>query len=206
MSGNRGKLDDKELIGRILENNDQLAYAALMKKYKNAINFTILKMVHNQDDADDLTMQTFAKAFDSLGKYDNSFAFTTWIFKIASNCSIDFIRKKRLVTTSLDKETYEDMDGEGSSTSIVSNMADDSLDPEEEMLRNQRNKILQEVIDSMDKKYSELIKMYYFDDLKYEEISEKLSLPLGTVKVRLRRGKEFINQLLRGGNHDIFKN
>lgn len=198
MAGAKGKFDDKELIERILTKNDQMAYAALMDKYKRAVYFTILKMVNNQDDADDLTMQAFTKAFNSLDKFDSTYAFSTWLFRIASNNTIDHIRKRRLQTTSLDKGMYDD--DEGNSQSIGSNIIDDSLDPEEELVREQRNKIMGEVIDTMDVKYKELIQLYYFQEMKYEEIAQLLNIPLGTVKVRLKRAKDFLSRLLKG--HD----
>ena len=86
---------DKELVDSILVNNNQKAYAVLLNKYKNSVYYTILKMVNNADDAEDLTMKTFTKAFQNLNSYDDNYAFTTWLFRIATNTTIDFIRKKR---------------------------------------------------------------------------------------------------------------
>ena len=197
MAGAENRLLDKDLVDKILHENDQLAYATLLNKYKKAVYFTVLKMVSNQDDAEDLTMQAFTKAFKNLDKYDNSYAFTTWLFRIASNSAIDHLRKRRLNTTSLDVSLYDD-DDDSSSASIGSNLVDSGADPEEEFVLGQRNKIMREVIDTLDQKYKELIQLYYFEELKYEEISERLNLPLGTVKVRLRRAKDFLAKLLKG--------
>ena len=104
MAGKKNKLIDLALIERIINDNDQLAYVSLMDKYKKAVYFTVLKMVNNSDDADDITMQTFTKAFKNIKQYNSDFAFSTWLFRIASNTSIDHIRKKRIVTTSLDNQ------------------------------------------------------------------------------------------------------
>ncbi|MFT4970471.1 MAG: RNA polymerase sigma factor (sigma-70 family) [Chitinophagales bacterium] len=196
MAGADQKLIDKYLVERILTRGDQLAYATLMNKYKKAVYFTLLKMVSNKDDAEDLTMQAFTKAFKSLDKYDNSYAFSTWLFRIASNNAIDHLRKKRLSTTSLDVGLYDD-DGENGAT-VSTTLVDSYADPEQAMLRGQRSIIMREVINTLDDKYKELIHLYYFDELKYEEISKQLNLPLGTVKVRLRRAKDFLAKLLDG--------
>lgn len=197
MAGTENRLVDKDLVDRILHGNDQLAYATLLNKYRKAVYFTILKMVSNQDDAEDLTMQAFTKAFKNLDKYDNSYAFTTWLFRIASNSAIDHLRKRRLNTTSLDASLYDD-DEDGNSANIGSTLVDSGADPEEEFVLEQRSKIMREVIETLDQKYKELIQLYYFEELKYEEISVRLNLPLGTVKVRLRRAKDFLAKLLKG--------
>lgn len=188
---------DKELVDSILVNNNQKAYAVLLNKYKNAVYFTTLKMVNNADDAEDLTMKTFTKAFQNLNAYDDSYAFTTWLFRIATNTTIDFIRKKRLHTSSLDESIFEDEDGVTHAETIVA----PALDPEEKYVKQQRSRIIREVIDTMDDKYKVLIQAYFFDELKYEEISERYDLPLGTVKVRLKRAKEFLYKLLEDNQH-----
>ncbi len=198
MAGADQKLIDKYLVERILNRNDQLAYATLMNKYKKAVYFTVLKMVSNKDDAEDLTMQAFTKAFRSLDKYDNSYAFSTWLFRIASNNAIDHLRKRRLSTTSLDVNIFEDDGDQGASVSTT--LVDEKADPEEAMLKGQRSAIMREVINSLDDKYKELINLYYFEELKYEEIADQLQIPLGTVKVRLSRAKDFLAKLLDG--HD----
>lgn len=196
MAGADNKMLDNDLVDRILNQNDQLAYATLMNKYKKAVYFTVLKMVSNKDDAEDLTMQAFTKAFKSLEKYDNQYAFSTWLFRIASNNAIDHLRKKRLQTTSLDAGLYAEDEDNG--VSLSSTLVDSARDPEEELVLEQRNLIMREVIDTLDDKYKELIQLYYFEELKYEEIAKRLNIPLGTVKVRLRRAKDFLAKLLKG--------
>ncbi len=189
---------DKELVDSILVNNNQKAYAVLLNKYKNSVYYTILKMVNNADDAEDLTMKTFTKAFQNLNSYDDNYAFTTWLFRIATNTTIDFIRKKRLQTSSLDDNVFDDEEG---GVTHAERVVAHSLDPEEKYVKQQRSKIIREVIDTMDDKYKILIQAYFFDELKYEEISERYDLPLGTVKVRLKRAKEFLYKLLEDKQH-----
>jgi len=195
MSGKKNKIIDLALIERIEKNKDQLAYVALMEKYKKAVYYTVLKMVNNSDDAEDITMQTFTKAFKSLDQYNNSYAFSTWLFRIASNASIDHIRKKRISTTSLDETIFEEG---GSKTTFSSMVVDEDANPENDMLSGQRSDIIAEVINTMDEKYRVLIQLYFFEELKYDEIASKLDIPLGTVKVRLKRAKEFLANLLEG--------
>lgn len=187
------KIPDKELILRIKNNSDQQAYAILLNRYKNSLMFTVLKMINNRDDAEDITMQAFTKAFKNLDSYNDEYAFSTWLFKIASNASIDFLRKRRLKTTSLDKNMNSD---DESSTSFAQNVIDPESDPEEKYVLKQRNRLMQEVVESMNPKYKELIQLRYFEELKYEEIAERLQIPLGTVKVRLSRAKDLLTQIL----------
>ena len=165
-----------------------------MEKYRKPIFFTILKMVNNREDADDLTLECFTKAYKNIHKYNDSFAFSTWIFKIASNGAIDFIRKKRIETTSIDRNIGGE-DGEGG-TSLANMLSDDKLDPEEEIIRTQRSDKLQDLVASMDPKYGELIKLRHFEELKYDEIVERTGLPIGTVKVRLSRAKKLLASML----------
>jgi RNA polymerase sigma factor (sigma-70 family) len=105
------KADDIELINKA-KSGDQKAFAALMAKYRNAVFFTILKMIHNRDDAEDILLVSFSKAFNNLENYKEDFAFSTWLFKIATNNCIDFIRKKKLLTTPLEGSVTDSGDSE----------------------------------------------------------------------------------------------
>src|ERR1035437_809481 len=96
-------LHDYKLVRLAVNTGDQKAYAELMSRYKDSIYFMLLKMVNNRDDADDLTLEAFGKAFKNLHQYTPEYAFSTWLFKIATNNCIDFIRKKRKMTFSIDK-------------------------------------------------------------------------------------------------------
>ena len=89
-------LNDFKLIDLAINKNDQNAYSEIMKSYKNSIYFTILKMIKNKDDAEDLTIEAFSKAFKNLHKFKKEFTFSTWLFRIATNNTIDFIRKKKI--------------------------------------------------------------------------------------------------------------
>ena len=101
-------LRDFDLIDAAIARNDQSAFAELMATYKNSIYFTILKMIRDPDDAEDLTIEAFSKAFNKLDKFKKDYTFSTWLFRIATNNTIDFIRKKRLKTTSLNTSLTDD--------------------------------------------------------------------------------------------------
>lgn len=188
---NRAK-EDYSLVVKAVENSDQAAFSELMKRYREPIYFTILKMVHNRDDAEDLTIEAFGKAFNNLEKYSPDYAFSTWLFKIATNNCIDHIRKKRLETTSLDNTLTND-DGE----SVQINIKDSGLDPEQKVLKGQRAEIVREAVAELKPKYRSLIELRYFKEYSYDEIAEELDLPLGTVKAQLFRAKEMLLQELK---------
>jgi RNA polymerase sigma-70 factor (ECF subfamily) len=182
--------EDYELVNAALT-GDQLAYAKLMSRYKDSIYFLLLKMVHNEDDANDLTIEAFGKAFSNLTKYTPDFAFSTWLYKIALNNCIDYIRKKRIQTTSI-HNTIENEKGESYSFDVRSALPD----PEERFVKEQRSKIVRDVIDKINPKYRVLIELRFFDELSYEEIAIKTNLPLGTVKAQLFRAKNLLYQIL----------
>lgn len=177
---------------------DQVAYAKLMEKYRESIYFMMLKMVKNPDDAEDLTMEAFGKAFNRLKQYSPNYAFSTWLFKIASNNSIDFIRKKRVKLTSMDS-AFENKDGESVGIEVKCN----ELDPEEVAIKDQKNKLMRSVVDQLKPRYRDLIIKRYFEELSYDEIADDMKLPLGTVKAQLFRAREFLATIMEGQRHTI---
>jgi len=179
--------EDLDLVA-LAQEGDQQAFGKLMSRYKESIYFMVLKMVHNRDDADDLTIEAFSKAFNNLKNYSADYAFSTWLFKIATNNCIDFIRKKRLQTTSLDQSTFSNEEGDAPTISVK----DTNLDPEEGMIKEQRAARIRQVIEKLSPKYRQLIELRYFEELSYEEIAEKLDIPLGTVKAQLFRAKDML--------------
>ena len=169
----------------------QSAYAELMDRYRESIYYMMLKMVKNQDDADDLTIEAFGKAFSRLEQYSPIFAFSTWLFKIASNNCIDFIRKKRIKITSMDTGRMTD-DGDV----IFFDAKSTTLDPEEIIIQNQKIKLMRDLVSKLKPRYKELIEKRYFEELSYEEIAEELNIPLGTVKAQLFRAREFLANMI----------
>ncbi|MGB0882867.1 MAG: RNA polymerase sigma factor [Vicingaceae bacterium] len=183
---------DFALVCRARDEKDEKAYAELMDKYRDSIYFMMLKMVKNSDDADDLTIEAFGKAFNRIHQYVPKYAFSTWLFRIATNNCIDFIRKKKMVTLSIDK-TFDDGEGSKSGFEIKSS----NLNPEEKFVRKQKIRIMREIVDQLKPRYRELVVLRYFRELSYDEIAEETDLPLGTVKAQLFRAREQLYKLMQ---------
>ena len=184
-------LRDYQLVCRAREDGDQRAYADLMRMYKEPIYLLLLKMTNNPTEADDLTMEAFGKAFASLHLYTPTHAFSTWLFSIATNNCVDFIRKKRLQTIYLD-DIRTKSEGEVYEYSIPS----EGDNPEENIIHEQRVQILREVVRQLKPRYRKLVEMRYFEEMSYEEIAEELDMPLGTVKVQLFRARDLLYNIL----------
>ncbi len=180
------------------QNGDQHAYSLLLERYRESVYYTMLKMVKNPDDADDLTIEAFGKAFNRIGQYSPNFAFSTWLFKIASNNCIDFIRKKRIKVTSMDTG-FSTADG----TVLYVEAESQTLDPSEHMMQKQKVMAMREVVSQLKPRYRELIEKRYFEELSYEEIADELNLPLGTVKAQLFRARDFLSNMMENKKHTL---
>ena len=187
----RKKQEDYLLVQRAV-NGDQKAYASLLNRYRAPVYHAIYKMVNNRDDADDLTLEAFGKAFHKLSSYTPKYAFSTWLFKIAINNCIDHIRKKRLYFLSIDEPIEA-----GAEDDFASNLKASIRNPEEEIIRDQQIKLLRHLITKLNTKYRLMIEMRFFEDLSYDEISRELNIPLGTVKAQLFRAKEILYKQLQ---------
>ncbi|MCB9230806.1 MAG: sigma-70 family RNA polymerase sigma factor [Bacteroidia bacterium] len=183
--------DDLQLV-ELAKANDQVAYEKLLNKYHKSVYYMLLKMVKNADDAEDLTQEAFAKAFSSLDKFNSQYAFSTWLFRIATNNCIDHIRKKRVSTVSIDNP-YENDEGD----SMRFDIRDTGLTPTEKILKQQREEYLRIAVEKLPVKYRQLVELRYFQELSYEEVAEELDLPLGTVKAQLFRARELLNTILK---------
>jgi RNA polymerase sigma factor (sigma-70 family) len=191
-------LEDFRLIDRAIIDGDEKAFAGLMQRYKKPVYHMILKMVRNVDDAEDLTIEAFAKAFRNLSKFKKDYTFSTWLFRIATNNSIDFIRKKRLETMSLDT-SFKDDSGEA----VKIDVEDNELNPMEETIKTQKIELIRIFVDKLPPKYQRLVKLRYFDELSYEEIAKELEAPLGTIKAQLHRARELMYDLVKGKKEHI---
>jgi RNA polymerase sigma factor (sigma-70 family) len=183
--------EDYFLVQQALKDNSQSAFAELMKRYRNSLHFTIMKMVENPQDAEDLTIESLSKAFRKLDQYTPQFAFSTWLFKIASNHCIDFLRKKRIKATSI-HQVGRNEDGDEYEIPI----SDGQPDPAESMQRDERVAALRGIVDGLKPHYRRMIELRYFEEKSYEEIAEEMELPIGTVKVQLFRAKDLLSGLL----------
>lgn len=173
---------------------DERAFTQLMKRYKGAIYFMLLKMVNNKTDAEDLTVEAFGKAFSSIHKYEPQFAFSTWLFRIASNNAIDHLRKNKIVTVPLEPLVNSD---KSAGIEYNHNARTDSDTPEEAFIKEQNSKLLRKAVSTLKPRYRTLLELRYFKEYSYSEIAEELDLPLGTVKVQLFRSREMLFELLK---------
>lgn len=173
--------NDLELVTRATKGNEK-AFADLMNRYRDSLYFMLLKMVNNPSDAEDLTIESFGKAFRNLGLYTPEFAFSTWLFKIATNSCIDFIRKKQVSPSTID-QIHEDLDN------LTVNLQSDLPDPEEALINDQKIAVLRGIVNQLKPQYRRLIELRYFKEYSYEEIASELKLPIGTVKAQLFRAK-----------------
>ncbi|MBM3428521.1 MAG: sigma-70 family RNA polymerase sigma factor [Bacteroidetes bacterium] len=184
--------EDFHLVQKAIH-KDQQAFAQLMSRYRESLYYTIFKMVQNTEDAEDLTIESFSKAFGRLDSYTPQFAFSTWLFKIASNHCIDFLRKKRIKAISIN-QTGRGEDGDQFEIPVT----DGELNPEQLMQRNQSVSHVRAVVDQLKPHYKKMIELRYFEEKSYEEIAEEMQLPLGTVKAQLFRAKDLLQELLGG--------
>lgn len=183
--------DDYELVKEAVD-GCQRAYASLMKRYRHSIYRAMLKMVKHPEDANDLTLEAFGKAFHHLHNYTPNYAFSTWLFKIAINNGIDHIRKKRLKMLSID----DPVEPHGASD-YAENLRGYALDPEQLFIREQRVDLMRQVVKKLSLKYRLMIELRFFEEMSYHEIATELDIPLGTVKAQLFRAKEMLYELLQ---------
>jgi len=181
---------------QLAREGDQKAYAELLGRYRDAIYYMLLKMVTNPIDAEDLTIEAFGKAFKNIEQYTPNFAFSTWLFKIASNNCIDFIRKKRGSHISIDQ-------GQEEQDTISDAIQASTLDPEENLIKQQKVNLTRTIVTKLKPRYRRLIELRYFKEYSYEEIAEELDLPIGTVKAQLFRARELLYNILKKSNSKI---
>ncbi|MDH5400632.1 MAG: sigma-70 family RNA polymerase sigma factor [Cyclobacteriaceae bacterium] len=191
-------LEDFRLIDLAINQKDQQAFGLLMERYNKPVYHMILKMVRNVDDAEDLTIEAFAKAFKNLHRFKKDFTFSTWLFRIATNNSIDFIRKKKLETMSLDTSFTSD-----SGESVQIDIEDKNLNPQEETIKSQKVELIQMFVTRLPAKYQKLVRLRYFKEYSYEEIAKELEAPLGTVKAQLHRARELMYDLVKNKKDHI---
>jgi RNA polymerase sigma-70 factor (ECF subfamily) len=183
--------ESEQALVRSALGGDQKAYKALFETYRQAIFHITVKIVRNQDEANDLVQETFIKAFGSLKSYDHNYRFSTWLYKIAANCSIDFLRKRKIDSMSLDKPIAT-KDGD-----VQMEIPDDTYNPEKDLRNRQQSTGIEDAIESLPEKYKEVIVLRHKEDKSYEEIAEMLKVPVGTVKARIFRARELLKKKLK---------
>ena len=175
---------------------EEKAFAKLMSRYKDAIYFMLLKMVNNKNDAEDLTLEAFGKAFKNLHQYSPNYAFSTWLFKIATNNCIDFLRKRRGVYVSIENNL------ENGDNDAPIKLRSTEPDPEEKLIRIQKAILMRRIVHRLKPRYRILVELRYFREFSYEEIAKELNLPLGTVKAQLFRAREMLFKMIESTEID----
>ena len=184
---------DLKLINRALESGDPAAYSGLMKLYRDPLYFMLYEKVSDQELAKDLTIEALGKAFKKLHLYTPEYTFSTWLFTVARNHCIDYLRKHKLPTVSIDKMMLDE-DGKRTNFDLIAN----DLNPEQRMEKTQRIAILRQIVDQLKPKYRDLVKLRYFKEFSYEEIAKTLNIPIGTVKAQLHRSREQLFKIMSG--------
>ena len=190
--------EDYELVCAALHHGDRRAYAQLMDRYRESLYFKLVKMAGCETDADDMTIEAFGKAFSNLHTYSPEYAFSTWLFRIATNNCIDYMRKKRIKPVPLERPSVTD-----DRTGFEMRIADLADDPEALIIREQKNENLRAIVDKLKPHYRVLIELRYYKEYSYDEIAEKLDLPVGTVKAKLFRAKEFLYNILKNSEDRV---
>ena len=163
-----------------------------MATYREPLYLLLLRMTRNTTVASDLTIESFGKAFLQLHRYAPTSTFGAWLYSIGVHCYIDHLRRNRLETVPL-SATEHTPDGEFVEYQIPSNQPN----PEESLIRMQRDETLKSIVDSLKEPYRQIVRLRYYDDLSYEDIAERLNIPLGTVKIRLLRAKNLLAAIIK---------
>lgn len=182
---------DYQLVCDARDRGNNRAYADLMNTYREPLYLLLLRMTHNTTMASDLTVDTFSKAFCQLHRYAPTGSFSSWLFSIGVNTYIDYLRRRRIDTVSLNS-----MQRNGDGEFIEYQIPSSQPNPEESMMRNERNNALREVVQALKQPYRQIVEMRYYDELSYEQIAEQLDIPIGTVKIRLLRAKNLMQAIV----------
>src|SRR5690606_16123631 len=168
--------------------NDQAAFNFLLDTYWNDVYGFQLKRTENENDAEDITIQTFSKAFDKIDTYNNTYVFKTWLITISKNIHIDLVRKRKSsISTTSNNSDNDDFH----------NIIDESPSPEDKLITEQNLAKLLRDIKKLKPHYQEIINLRYFQELSYHEISEQLNEPINNVKVKLLRAKKLLSEIIK---------
>jgi len=184
------EINNKNIETQIIQakSGDQAAFRYLLNLFWADVYNYQLKRTKSENDAEDITIQTFSKAFDKIHTFDKKYAFKTWLITISKNIHIDLLRKKN---TSISTETSKDQ--QEKAYLII----DENPTPEDKIIREQNLAALLKNIKQLKPKYQEVIQLRYFQELSYKEISEQIKEPMNNVKVKLLRAKKLLAAIIK---------
>lgn len=176
---------------------DKAAFERLVRKYEKYVYTTVYAVVRNREDAFDVSQEVFLKLYHSIGSFKGESSFSSWLYRIARNGALDFLRRgKKHSAISLD---YEDEDGNRYILQLPD--MDPAGDPEHRLLKNERKKILYDAMDELSDEHREILLLRDINGLTYDEIAVRLKLEVGTVKSRLFRAREALRKKLEKKNY-----
>lgn len=187
---NRRKEEDAQAVREVLA-GDKRSFEKLQSRYFKLIKSLIRRMIRDERDVDDLTQETFIKAYNALDTFRFDYSFSSWIYRIASNSCIDFLRKKRFSTVPLNRSV------DNSTEEYDIEIEDDSYSADQKVLMDERRKALDKAVEKLPDNYKLIIKLRHVEELDYKEIAEKLDMPLGTVKAHLFRARKTLLSCLK---------
>jgi len=179
-------LDNKIIRNQInlAKDNNQNAFNYLLNTYWDDVFNFQLKRVNNESVAEDITIESFTKAFEKINTYNHKYVFKTWLITISKNLHIDKLRKNKLVIIE--------------SKNLI-DIKESSPSPEDDLINEQKLKSLKNKINQLKPIYKKVIELRYFNELSYKEISNKLNQPINNIKVRVMRAKRILAELI---SHD----
>lgn len=190
--------EDHEIVRKVLE-GDKDAFRYLQKKYHRLITSAVRRVIQKPHDVEDLVQDTFIKAYTALPSYRAEFSFSAWLYRIASNSCIDYLRRRRLPTFSIDKPIGGD-DGEFSLE-----LPDNEEVADIKMMSGEKKKILEQAVASLPEKFQIVVRLRHEEDLDYQQIADILQLPIGTVKAHLFRARKRLYEILKQHEHHFFE-
>ncbi|MGL5111173.1 MAG: RNA polymerase sigma factor [Flavobacterium sp.] len=170
------------------KNGDQVAFTFLLDHFWNEVYGFMLKRTENETTAEDVTIETFSKAFDKLSTYNSEFQFNTWLIAIAKNVHIDLLRKKK---SNLFVAITDEQDR------LALNIADTTPSAEDKLITEQNLSRLLQFIKELKPHYQEVIQLRYFQELSYQEIADKINEPISNVKIKLLRAKKLLAEIIQ---------
>ncbi len=174
---------------KLARDGNQHAFRYLLEYFWNDVYGFMLQRTQNENEAEDLTIRCFGKAFEKISTYNSEYGFKTWLTTIAKNLHIDQIRKKNIST--ITTKTSQD---------VAQNIADNAPDPEDDLIRKQRLETLLNNIKTLKPHYREVIQLKYLQELSIKQIAKKLDSSESTIKVKLMRARKLLAEVLANNN------